>query len=490
MQKKHVYSDKLPEKIKAFTGLKTLLDIEELIKSYSGLSDTLLYKRNKYKSYYGTETCEYFAKSGNLGNSVTYSAVPDPLHKNENNIISVYRKRGGNFGGIFMYATEAGTVYEAEVEFVCDNSGSLFGRGEHFTLKYALISKWKKARLHTNMITTVINEKQAHETLERINPYGLEFEQKHPVLKDINMLVAPELEQLEKAGYALTQSVLSALDTSEDNSIHEQFSRLCQPGKNMKQIFKTSKAVYTVLKNCTSLSTWDIYRKLDKQGKINAENIERAYANNYYEKELNEISNILNQEYNGKKIFNWDSLQKYLERIDMYEAIDRFDGLLLLRDYLNMCSQLDMKPRVDGDSLKREHDVTARTLRQKRDEIRAGKMVGICKENEKYDYSEHIYMGRCIRDYDDLIDEATQQHNCVASYADSIIAKRCYIFVVREVSNPGRSLATVELTPNGEIRQKLLAYNRPIHNKALTEFIDRLAGNFKAVRKASPALVA
>ncbi len=72
----------------------------------------------------------------------------------------------------------------------------------------------------------------------------------------------------------------------------------------------------------------------------------------------------------------------------------------------------------------------------------------------------------------------------MASYADSIISKRSYIFVVREVSAPDKSLATVELTPQGDVRQKYLAYNRTIHNKALTDFIDRLSKNFKGVKNA------
>ncbi|WP_080678410.1 PcfJ domain-containing protein [Ruminococcus albus] len=75
---------------------------------------------------------------------------------------------------------------------------------------------------------------------------------------------------------------------------------------------------------------------------------------------------------------------------------------------------------------------------------------------------------------DDLLDEATQQHNCVASYAQSIAEGRSLIYVMREKKAPEKSLITIELTPKThKIRQKLLAYNCPIRNKAQTEFIER-----------------
>ena len=483
---KKTYSEKLPERIQNFTGQKHFSDLESLLESFSGIKDTLIYKGNRYINYH-SNTSEYYTYIGDTMDGSRFNPRPEwtaslKMLKNSYNVLSICRGKRGEFVGYLLYVTEAGVVYESEMLM---KDGGTFGTRDSFAITGITLSKWKKAKLHAHKICTVLNEGEVHDILTRVNPYGADFMTQYNTLEEIDLLIAPQIEQLDKAGYSFVkQALLVSLTGYEDSATLEQFGRLCQPGKNMKEIFKTSKAVYTTLKDCPKLSTWDIYRKMDKQGKVSADNIERCYHNGYSEKELNEVSSILNMEYDGKKVFTWDSLQRYLERIDMYEAIDRMDGLMLLKDYLSMCSQLEMKPRIDGDSLKREHDVTARTLRQKRDEIRAGKMVGVCEEIKKYDYSEHVYFGRCIRSYDDLIDEATQQHNCVASYADSIISKRSYIFVVREVSAPDKSLATVELTPQGDVRQKYLAYNRTIHNKALTDFIDRLSRNFKGVKNA------
>ena len=97
-----------------------------------------------------------------------------------------------------------------------------------------------------------------------------------------------------------------------------------------------------------------------------------------------------------------------------------------------------------------------------------------CLELTKYNYEEEVYFIRAIKGQDDLIDEASQQHNCVASYTHRIIKGESLIYVMREKSLPNKSLITVELSPNGlTIRQKYKAYNKPINNKSQTEFLER-----------------
>ena len=61
-----------------------------------------------------------------------------------------------------------------------------------------------------------------------------------------------------------------------------------------------------------------------------------------------------------------------------------------------------------------------------------------CKYMAKNDYQDGKYLIRAIRDYDDLLDEAKQQHNCVASYSNAIGERRSLIYVMRAVSNPKR----------------------------------------------------
>lgn len=302
------------------------------------------------------------------------------------------------------------------------------------------------------------------EILTRKNPYAMQCsidERIYPT----EFLMAPEIEQLAKAGYQFIRYI--------GKSDLNRYYRLVKSGTDLKSIFKTSKAVYTALKNEKNLAVWDAFRKMAKTGKITKEEVVRAYEAGYDSRRLTLINDILNKKYNDKQIFTFASLQRYLERVDMYEAIPDLDALQLLKDYLQSCKFLEIEPKIDSDSLKREHDVAARLCTQRRNEILSRKMEGSCDYLKKYDYDEDIFFVRGIRNYDDLIDEARQQRNCVASYAESIVNKRSLIYVMREKAHPEKSLITIELTPKGEVRQALLACNRGIRNASQSAFIQR-----------------
>lgn len=169
----------------------------------------------------------------------------------------------------------------------------------------------------------------------------------------------------------------------------------------------------------------------------------------------------------------------------MYEAIDNNQGLELLLDYLHMCNQLGMEARTDGDSLKREHDIAARLVRNRWQEEHSKAMQAQKEEMERQiaegnarlarsEYHESIYFVRPVRSYDDLLDEARQQHNCLACYVERIAKGESRIFFMRETAHPDRSLVSIELSPDlRTIRQKYLAYNQPIRNKSMSDFIDR-----------------
>lgn len=296
-------------------------------------------------------------------------------------------------------------------------------------------------------------------------------------------LSAPWLETLDKAGFAFARTLFNYIHTK--NKEVELVNRLCQDGTKPKDIFKCSKAVQNVLKLETNLTIWDTFRRLEKNGTITKDNIQYIYQQHFNTGEVESIRSILSRERNGKRIFSWTSLTNYLNRLDMYEAISSREAIPLLEDYLRMCQQLDMTHRVDGDSLKREHDIAARLCRERRNREMEEKMRKMAEEEQKQiakgdtklaraTYRENIYFVRPITEYNDLLDEARQQHNCVASYADMIVKKQTRIFTMRETAHPEKSLITIELSPDcRQVKQKYLAYNQPIRNKSMSEFIDR-----------------
>lgn len=329
------------------------------------------------------------------------------------------------------------------------------------------------------------SETTRREILQRERPWAVKWLDEHPDYKMDRYLRGTWSETLEKAGYRFAKDYLSRNDTYIDNDL-DYINRLVKDGTRPKDIFKCSKAVYTVLKDEDKLEYWDTLRRMEKNGSLSADSIRIVYTNGYDTKTLERMNGILSKrKANGNPYFTWESLVNYLRRLDMYEAICTREALQLLYDYLNMCQSLGMTPRTDGDSLKREHDIAARLCREKRNEVQAEKMRQF-KEQQKREiaegnlklsrgsYREKVYFVEPILDYDTLLDEANQQHNCVASYADSITKGESRIFTLRETAHPDKSLVTIELSPDCRtIRQKLLAYNQPIRNRSITEFIER-----------------
>ena len=345
---------------------------------------------------------------------------------------------------------------------------------EDIKIKSFTISKPKELNKLVGNYKCKQTKEELNQILLKTNPYAYDL----AIKKDwtLELLLAPHLEILYKAGFNFLDAAIYEFKKPPRYSKKnlEYFNRLCQKGTNPKEIFKTTKAVYTLLKEESNLEIWDSFRKLIKMGRITTDILKQLYYNGYSSSDLNSINSILNKSYNGKPVFTFTSLTNYLERLDMYEAIEKKEAFMLLNDYLLMCQQLNVQPKIDGDSLKREHDVMARNCRLKKNEIMNEKLAKTYDKTSKFNYEEDIYFVRAIKDYNDLIEEANQQHNCVASYAQSIVDGTRLVFVMREKKNPNRSLITIELSPDGTtIRQKFLAYNKPIHNKSQTEFLNR-----------------
>lgn len=299
-------------------------------------------------------------------------------------------------------------------------------------------------------------------------------------------LEAPWLETLSKAGFdGIAKRFLYETYTHRGDIDIEYFNRLCGPGRKPKEIFKCSKMVYSVMKDESDLEKWDVIRRLDKKNQITEDSLRLIRQMDLRPKDLNIVNSILNVKDDDNYVFTVASLVNYLNRLDMYEAITDTEALPLLNDYLHMCSSLKIHPRIDGDSLKREHDIAARLCREQRNQIMANKMKERAEKEKKEieegnsklgkaEYHENTFFVRPITDYEDLLDEAKQQCNCVASYADRIARGQSRIFTMRESAHPEKSLITIELSPDCKtIRQKYLAHNIPIRNKAQSDFIAR-----------------
>lgn len=383
--------------------------------------------------------------------------------------------------GILIYCDDYNVFWSIDILLNLQNYETSFtGKPK----KVSTVQYFNNMGLNSDTCYLLNSSEQMWDKVENYSPYLKKWGIEKYFDAPANLLLAPQMEQLDKAGYDFVKYIITEISRERPTCLArwsckkqpmiEKFNRLTKPGSNLKEIFKCSKTLYQTLKNQRDITYWDAYRKMEKTGKLNKDTLIQCIDAHYVENDLAKINSILAKEYQGKKVFTFTSLQNYLVRLDMFQAIPRGDAFTILNDYLSMCSQLNMEPRIDSDSLKREHDIAARLMRERRNEIMEEKMRDKCGYLSANNYKEDIYFIRGIEGYNDLIDEAKMQHNCVAGYADSICKRTSLIYVMREVKNPEQSLITVELSSDQKtIRQKYLAYNRPIHNKAQTEFLER-----------------
>lgn len=461
-----------PRKPKAAQAVKSAIP-EELLK-YSVTTKTL----QEYIYLLGARTLRAHRHSYAyvIGNRILPQETSDTFVQ-----IQSEKGRGTDFCANLAYLDTEGRIWLNKLVICLDKNPFFSWKKEMAECRGYHLGKWTCQR--TSKLVAgchfMQSEEELREILGRLHPYALKWAETNRF--DLKTLAfVPFAEILAKAGFRIVENLGSYEHLSESTCC--LFNRLCQNGSSPKDIFRTTKVVYTILKKEKDLDIWDCYRRLVKTGKIGTDAIQQAYDSRLDDKNLERLNSILAKKYEGKPVFTWNTLIAYLGRLDTFEAIERKEALILINDYLTMCGQLGMKPRVDGDSLKREHDIAARNIRLRRNEIVAQGMKNNCERMKKYDYSENIYFVRGIRNYDDLLDEANQQHNCVAGYGQYIAKGTSYIYVMREVANPERSLITIELSPNGKsIRQKYLAYNRPIHNKSQSEFIERWMKHIKDI---------
>ena len=66
-----------------------------------------------------------------------------------------------------------------------------------------------------------------------------------------------------------------------------------------------------------------------------------------------------------------------------------------------------------------------------------------------------------------MIEESTQQHNCVRTYADKYANGECDIYFMRKANKPTESLVTMEVVENKVVQKRIK------HNEKTTEKQDK-----------------
>ena len=164
-----------------------------------------------------------------------------------------------------------------------------------------------------------------------------------------------------------------------------------------------------------------------------------------------------------------ERLIKYLtEDIDYYQGISKpQDGLQLLYDYIRICKEMNVPFLRYPTSLKKSHDVATRNYQIKIDEIVVKKFEDAVRD-ETYQNLQMPVLGDYTilapEEPDDVKEEGTNLHHCVASYISRIADKQTKILFMRHKQTPEKSLLTLEVR-DGRLLQCKGLLNRAPSNK-------------------------
>lgn len=183
-----------------------------------------------------------------------------------------------------------------------------------------------------------------------------------------------------------------------------------------------------------------------------------------------------NNSYRNSKFYQFYTFGKFMDYVceeavnQGFKTLNSFMGEL--RDYLDMCVSMDIKPTLYSSYLKQTHDITSRNYEVKLTEEQAEMFENAYKEFKPFVTEDKTYSIIRPKNADDVKHEGSALNHCVYSYLSKIIKRNCLIVFLRKTKDTDKPLVTIE-TENEAIVQARGASNRSITEdeyKAICEY--------------------
>lgn len=192
----------------------------------------------------------------------------------------------------------------------------------------------------------------------------------------------------------------------------------------------------------------------------------------------------------SKDAYYWTSTRIPDELIPNVKAGMKYVGDILYRDYYNMRRRLSDNSihqfPVFPKDIKKYHDLVLSVYnreqmyrREKELEEKQNKYVSnVYDQAIKYNYANENYSIKACEKLIELLMEGSILHHCVGSYVDSVSEGREYILFLRKTSEPETPYFTVDVTPDGNVRQIHGLHNCNM-NDDVKPFVEAWAKKFK-----------
>lgn len=251
-------------------------------------------------------------------------------------------------------------------------------------------------------------------------------------------------------------------------------AHICNTGKTPHEVLRISKAAFKIVAKLNlDLETTKLVQACwEDDPNITPEKFEEMNASTL------DINAILELRTNyGLKV---QDIVKYIQAACDHQCIEKPEIITIWSDYLRMAKDLNIdltdKTRLFPSSLKKEHDVATFAYREVRQNVDQAIFAKQAQENidkyGNYSYKDlFIVIPMCP---EDVVNEATQQKNCLKSYVTRIKNGQTVVCFIRRKDAPKTSYITVEVYHNNITQIKGYCNSNP-RDKNLMEFISHWA---------------
>ena len=174
-----------------------------------------------------------------------------------------------------------------------------------------------------------------------------------------------------------------------------------------------------------------------------------------------------NSSYRNSKFYQFYTFGKFMDYVceeavnQGFKSLNSFMGEL--RDYLDMCVSMNIKPTLYSSYLKQTHDITSRNYEVKITEEQAEMFENAYKDFKPFVTEDKTYSIVRPKNAGDVKNEGSELNHCVASYISRILKRNCLIVFLRKADKLDKSLVTIE------VENKAIVQARGASNRSITE---------------------
>ncbi len=185
--------------------------------------------------------------------------------------------------------------------------------------------------------------------------------------------------------------------------------------------------------------------------------------NNITYDELNVLKKIKIKDYELIKyfsnIYSLDELLKYCKPYDLMNYHIKNKDIYTYRDYISMAKQQKMnlkdKSILYPKNLKEKHDDLQHQIQVRKDKFIAKQIKKRYEKIKTNKFQNKKYIIYPVKSIEELVDESSQQNNCVKTYAERVAKGQCDIYFMRLLEDVNHSLVTIEVINNKVVQARI-----------------------------------